>query len=138
MLETPKDLKKDVQKQTVLEANVLFHSGREVYSKLVSVDGESLYKDVELPTSLVLADMSMQGIRVQKDELNNYTQKLSERIEIIREQIIEEAGVDFNISSPKQLGEVLFDRLHLPHVRRLRQDIQLRQMYLKVLHRNIQ
>ena len=46
---------------------------------------------------------------------NNYTQKLSERIEIIREQIIEEAGVDFNISSPKQLGEVLFDRLHLPH-----------------------
>lgn len=115
VLETPKDLKKDVQKQTVLEANVLFHSGREVYSKLVSVDGESLYKDVELPTSLVLADMSMQGIRVQKDELNNYTQKLSERIEIIREQIIEEAGVDFNISSPKQLGEVLFDRLHLPH-----------------------
>ena len=115
MLETPKDLKKDVQKQTVLEANVLFHSGREVYSKLVSVDEESLYKDVELPTSLVLADMSMQGIRVQKDELNNYTQKLSERIEIIREQIIEEAGVDFNISSPKQLGEVLFDRLHLPH-----------------------
>ena len=115
VLETPKYLKKDVQKQTVLEANVLFHSGREVYSKLVSVDGESLYKDVELPTSLVLADMSMQGIRVQKDELNNYTQKLSERIEIIREQIIEEAGVDFNISSPKQLGEVLFDRLHLPH-----------------------
>ena len=115
VLETPKDLKKDVQKQTVLEANVLFHSGREVFSKLVSVDGESLYKDVELPTSLVLADMSMQGIRVQKDELNNYTQKLSERIEIIREQIIEEAGVDFNISSPKQLGEVLFDRLHLPH-----------------------
>ena len=115
VLETPKDLKKDVQKQTVLEANVLFHSGREVYSKLVSVDEESLYKDVELPTSLVLADMSMQGIRVQKDELNNYTQKLSERIEIIREQIIEEAGVDFNISSPKQLGEVLFDRLHLPH-----------------------
>ena len=115
VLETPKDLKKDVQKQTVLEANVLFHSGREVYSKLISVDGESLYKDVELPTSLVLADMSMQGIRVQKDELNNYTQKLSERIEIIREQIIEEAGVDFNISSPKQLGEVLFDRLHLPH-----------------------
>lgn len=115
VLETPKDLKKDVQKQTVLEVNVLFHSGREVYSKLVSVDEESLYKDVELPTSLVLADMSMQGIRVQKDELNNYTQKLSERIEIIREQIIEEAGVDFNISSPKQLGEVLFDRLHLPH-----------------------
>lgn len=115
VLETPNDLKKDVQKQTVLEANVLFHSGREVYSKLVSVDEESLYKDVELPTSLVLADMSMQGIRVQKDELNNYTQKLSERIEIIREQIIEEAGVDFNISSPKQLGEVLFDRLHLPH-----------------------
>lgn len=115
VLETPKDLKKNVQKQTVLEANVLFHSGREVYSKLVSVDGESLYKDVELPTSLVLADMSMQGIRVQKDELNNYTQKLSERIETIREQIIEEAGVDFNISSPKQLGEVLFDRLHLPH-----------------------
>lgn len=72
VLETPKDLKKDVQKQTVLEANVLFHSGREIYSKLVSVDGESLYKDVELPTSLVLADMSMQGIRVQKDELNNY------------------------------------------------------------------
>lgn len=113
--ETPKDLKKDVQKQTVLEAYVLFYGGREIYSKLISAGGESLYKDIELPASLVLADMSMKGIRVREDELNNYTQRLTDRIDLIRDHIVDEAGIDFNISSPKQLGEVLFDRLHLPH-----------------------
>lgn len=113
--ETPKDLKKDVQKQTVLEASVLFYGGREIYSKLISAGGESLYKDIELPASLVLADMSMKGIRVREDELNNYTQRLTDRIDLIRDHIVDEAGIDFNISSPKQLGEVLFDRLHLPH-----------------------
>lgn len=113
--ETPKDLKKDVQKQTVLEAYVLFYGGREIYSKLISTGGESLYKDIELPASLVLADMSMKGIRVREDELNNYTQRLTDRIDLIRDHIVDEAGIDFNISSPKQLGEVLFDRLHLPH-----------------------
>ncbi|MDY2956241.1 MAG: DNA polymerase I [Lachnospiraceae bacterium] len=113
--ETPKDLKKDVQKQTVLEAYVLFYGGREIYSKLISAGGDSLYKDIELPASLVLADMSMKGIRVREDELNNYTQRLTDRIDLIRDHIVDEAGIDFNISSPKQLGEVLFDRLHLPH-----------------------
>ena len=113
--ETPKDLKKDVQKQTVLEASVLFYGGREIYSKLISTGGDSLYKDIELPASLVLADMSMKGIRVREDELNNYTQRLTDRIDLIRDHIVDEAGIDFNISSPKQLGEVLFDRLHLPH-----------------------
>lgn len=113
--ETPKDLKKDVQKQTVLEAYVLFYCGREIYSKLISTGGDSLYKDIELPASLVLADMSMKGIRVREDELNNYTQRLTDRIDLIRDHIVDEAGIDFNISSPKQLGEVLFDRLHLPH-----------------------
>lgn len=113
--ETPKDLKKDVQKQTVLEAYVLFYGGREIYSKLISAGGDSLYKDIELPASLVLADMSMKGICVKEDELNNYTQRLTDRIDLIRDHIVDEAGIDFNISSPKQLGEVLFDRLHLPH-----------------------
>ncbi|WNQ09878.1 DNA polymerase I [Paenibacillus aurantius] len=73
-----------------------------------------LYHELELPLSNVLGDMEKQGIKVNKQELEDIGRELSERIAQLIGHIYEHAGGEFNINSPKQLGEILFDRLNLP------------------------
>ncbi|CDR31162.1 DNA polymerase I [Acholeplasma oculi] len=75
----------------------------------------SLLNDVELPLSDVIADMEYQGLLVDPLELEEQTQAISQRISVLKEKILELAGVDFNIDSPKQLGDVLFEHLGLPN-----------------------
>ncbi|UQS85263.1 DNA polymerase I [Apilactobacillus apisilvae] len=73
-----------------------------------------LYKNLELPLAFVLAKMEIDGIFVDKDILDQMSSKLTERISEIEQLIYNEAGVKFNIASPKQLGEILFEKMHLP------------------------
>ena len=74
-----------------------------------------VYRDIELPLSYVLYDMESIGILVKADELEDYSAKLSVRIEELEKAIHEESGEpDFNINSPKQLGVILFEKMQLP------------------------
>lgn len=73
-----------------------------------------LMKEIEMPLTLVLHDMEKEGILVKPEELKSYGEALAGRILQLEQKIYEEAGVVFNINSPKQLGEILFDRLQLP------------------------
>ncbi len=75
---------------------------------------ESLYKDIELPLCEVLASMEVYGVRVDADGIREFGEKLDGDISRIREEIYALAGHEFNISSPKQLGVVLFEELSLP------------------------
>ncbi len=77
-----------------------------------------LLNDIELPLSSVLAKMEFEGILVNKEELLNQKLEMEKRINIITDEIIWHAGREFNIASPKQLGEVLFDELKLPHAKK--------------------
>lgn len=77
-----------------------------------------LYYKIELPLCHVLADMERAGFAVDKQALHDFGGKLSLRIDGLRSEIWELAGEEFNINSPKQLGEVLFDKLMLPEARR--------------------
>ncbi len=77
-----------------------------------------LCKDIELPLAFVLADMEFTGIEVDMEKLRSLNEKLSGKIETLTKEIIELAGYEFNISSPKQLGEVLFDKLQLPFAKK--------------------
>ena len=72
-----------------------------------------LLYDIEVPTALVLADMEYNGVWVDCDYLKNLSSKLQNQIETIENSIYEQAGQSFNINSPKQVGEILFDKLHL-------------------------
>ena len=74
-----------------------------------------LLTDLEIPLSEVLGDMEYQGLHVDYEELQKQSINLQERILKIEEEIIDLAGERFNISSPKQMGEVLFDKLNLPN-----------------------
>lgn len=70
-----------------------------------------LFTDVEMPLVRVLASMEEEGVQLDAEMLSDYGQVMTRRIEDLRRQIIAAAGVEFNPDSPKQLGEVLFDKL---------------------------
>ena len=82
--------------------------------KLADTGMDKLMRDMEMPLSLVLYDMEREGVEVRREELKAYGDALVERIEELEKSIHEQAGVKFNINSPKQLGEVLFDTMKLP------------------------
>ena len=70
-------------------------------------------RGIEMPLSLVLFDMEREGVEVRPDELKAYGDALTERIAELEDSIHEQAGETFNINSPKQLGEILFEKLKL-------------------------
>lgn len=74
----------------------------------------SLMTEIEMPLTYVLYEMEQEGIRVQPEELKAYGEALNGRIVELEKSIHEQAGVDFNINSPKQLGEVLFEKMQIP------------------------
>ena len=73
-----------------------------------------LYQEVELPLSFLLYRMEREGIRVEREALKVYGDQLVGRIQELEEEIYALAGEKFNILSPKQLGVILFEKLHLP------------------------
>lgn len=70
--------------------------------------------DIEQPLICVLADMEYEGVRIDKDFLNTYSGELHAELHILRDSIWNLAGSEFNIDSPKQLGDILFDRMKIP------------------------
>ena len=81
--------------------------------KLEDLKLDALFTKLEMPLIRVLADMELAGVRVDADFLKLFAGELTEEIIALEKRIIELAGMDFNVGSPKQLGEVLFDRLKL-------------------------
>lgn len=79
-----------------------------------------LYRDIELPLIPVLADMERTGIRVDPRTLRDLSAEMGRQIEGLTEKIYRAAGVEFNINSPRQLGEILFEKLNLPSGKRTR------------------
>ena len=76
---------------------------------------DNLFETIEMPLVGVLSRMEYQGVNIDKKFLDDYSVKLGEEILQTRQKIYEKAGVEFNISSPKQVGEVLFDKLEIPY-----------------------
>jgi DNA polymerase-1 len=75
----------------------------------------NLYHTMEAPLIKVLTDIEFEGVRINKEFLNEYSVKLGDMIDGIKKEIYTDAGVDFNIGSPKQVGQVLFDRMEIPY-----------------------
>ncbi|WPK10653.1 DNA polymerase I [Lysinibacillus louembei] len=96
------------------KAIALWHLQPVVEKKLKENEQYDLYNDLELPLAKILGDMEIEGISVNVETLKQMGQALLEKIAVIEQTIYEQAGEEFNINSPKQLGVILFDKLGLP------------------------
>ena len=74
----------------------------------------NVYREIELPLIFTLDSMEKTGIRVQGEELKAYGDKLLVRIQELEQEIYRQAGEEFNINSPKQLGVILFEKMGIP------------------------
>ena len=98
-----------------LKSKFIYETIDEFTTELDNEDMLHLFKDIEMPLVRVLAKMEMNGIRVDTDTLDIIKNKLEEKLNVLSSKIYDLAGIEFNISSPKQLGEILFEKMDLPH-----------------------
>lgn len=95
------------------DADVTLRLYHALEPKLKEVGGEDLFWQIEMPLVPVLADMEQTGVRLDTEALQDTSRIFNERLHQYEECIYEEAGERFNIASPKQVGEILFEKLHL-------------------------
>lgn len=103
------------ERHIVSKAKAIFELRESQLQTLKDQEQLELLNELEIPLSEVLADMEYQGLNVDQKELYRQGDDLTQRIKTIEEEIIDLAGESFNIGSPKQLGDILFDKLNLPN-----------------------
>ncbi|KAA2218621.1 DNA polymerase I [Maribacter flavus] len=105
-----------LEKQTeyaVEDADITFQLAQHFRPELAEAKTDGLFGDIEIPLLRVLADMELEGINLDIDFLKSLSKDLENDIANLEQQIYEAAGEEFNIGSPKQLGEILFDKMKL-------------------------
>ena len=90
------------------------HIYSDIMEKIKSFGMHDLFYDIEMPLVGCLYRMEREGIRILPDELREYSIKLGEDIKVLEQEIFAEAGEEFNINSPIQLGEILFGKMGMP------------------------
>ncbi len=99
-----------------LNAGAALPALAEALSKAIRENGqEELLSTIEIPLSYVLAQMEQVGFYVDRDSIEAYGKELEKQVQSLHDSIIQQVGYEFNINSPKQLGEALFGKLGLPH-----------------------
>lgn len=104
----------DFLKYCCFEAYVCAQAAVCLQQKLEETQMDRLMREIEMPLTLVLFSMEEEGIRVNPEALKDYGEALSGKITELEQEIYSEAGCEFNINSPKQLGEILFEKMELP------------------------
>jgi DNA polymerase-1 len=91
-----------------------------LWPKIKEKDVRSLYESLERPLIQVLADMEMWGVRMNPEVLESLSEELQQDLEILKKKIYALSQEEFNINSPKQLGDILFEKMGIPSPRRTR------------------
>ncbi len=99
----------------IKEAETAFECTEILINELKEAGMYKLYTDIELPLAMVLKQMEENGVRVLKDALDEFGNRLDKEIGVLEEAIYDGCGEKFNINSPKQLGTILFEKLKLPY-----------------------
>ena len=102
----------------VLKSRYIYDNNEQFIKQLKEEEMDKLYYDIEMPLINVLGSMEYDGIIVNKDILDNMSKDMDDRIHELEQEIYQEAGEEFNISSPKQLGTILFEKLNLPFAKK--------------------
>jgi DNA polymerase-1 len=100
---------------------------QKVYEEMrpkVDTQVRDVYEQIELPLIRILADMERTGIGIDPSVLKKMSEEMGTQIQDLTTRIFEEAGTEFNLNSPRQLGEVLFEKMNLPHKQKLKKSGQ--------------
>ncbi len=109
-----RDVPLDEQTEYAVEdADVTFQLAHHFRPELAEAKTEDLFKNIEIPLLNVLADMELEGINLDEHFLKVLSKELESDLEKLEAKIYQAAGEEFNIASPKQLGDILFDKLRL-------------------------
>ncbi len=111
------DVKKDSEKYT-LYAYIIEKINTMVIQKLKETNSFDLYTNIDMPTVEVLSSMQWNGMYVDEQELSAFGEELTSQINMLTKVIHEMAGEEFNINSTKQLGEILFEKMQLPVIKK--------------------
>ena len=103
----------DVKEYAVEDADITFQLKEHFQPILEKVGTKKLFEEIEIPLVPVLAAMEKEGIRLDVDFLKSMSMDMQKEINAFEQQIYETAGEKFNLASPKQLGEILFDKLKI-------------------------
>lgn len=104
----------EAARRAILKAKFIYNTKDKLYEDMKREDNIYLFENIEMPLAKVLANMEIEGIRVDKKVLEEMGIEIKIKLEILTRDIYNYAGEEFNINSPKQLGEILFDKLKLP------------------------
>lgn len=126
--------KEEVAKHFMTLLSVVERAVDVLQPKIQDYKIEDLFYEVEMPLVKVLADMEYEGIAVDQDVLNELKQRFETIIENLEKDIHEMAGSNFNIHSPKQLGEVLFEKLGLPVIKKTKTGYSTNAEVLEALY----
>ncbi|MGL5915703.1 MAG: DNA polymerase I [Culicoidibacterales bacterium] len=107
-----------VAEHAIKKAQAIYHLEKQLLDDLHVNQQADLFATIEMPVALILAKMELQGISVNKETLKTMEAEIGGRIQILETTIHELAGETFNISSPKQLGVILFEKLGLPAIKK--------------------
>ena len=105
----------EVARNCINKAKFIYETKEKLLSKLKEEEMLELYNDIEHPLITVLGDMEYNGVYVDKRVLEEMGKEIEIKLELLSKDIYNLAGEEFNISSPFQLGDILFDKLGLPH-----------------------
>ena len=112
----------EIAKASVEKARFIYDT-KDIFLNELKEDGSlMLFHNIEMPLVEVLTDMEFTGIRVNRKYLENTGTELEEKIKVLEKEIFEIAGCEFNISSPKQLGQILFETLEIPYPKKVKDN----------------
>lgn len=103
---------------SIKKAKFIYDRKEEAMKGMEKEEVLSLYEKIDYPLTFVLGKMELEGIKVDQKILLNMKEELQNKLELLAEEIYEMAGEVFNISSPKQLGDILFEKLNLPFAKK--------------------
>jgi len=122
-LKRPKELELDeLKKVCCLKAKFIYETKDEILKKLGMDEELDLFNNIEMPLTRVLADMELTGIKVNVDYLSEIEVKLKSDMEELEKDIYKDAGCEFNIMSPAQLGVILFETLGIKYPKRTKDN----------------
>ena len=96
----------------------IWNLAEKLNKKIKRIGALNLFNEIDMPTVEVLSDMQWNGIKVDYDKLEEFGNSLKDGISLLTQDIYNIAGEEFNINSPKQMGEILFDKMKLPVIKK--------------------